>query len=116
VKTASFSIYADTEMRDRLPGGLNLSNRREKPLLKIYGLVGTSGTGKSYRAGGIASNKGISYIIDDGLLIKGTRILAGTSAKKEKTKLAAIRRALFMDPGHAAQVMEAIQSENPSSI
>ncbi len=84
--------------------------------MKIYGLVGTSGTGKSYRAGGIASNKGISYIIDDGLLIKGTRILAGTSAKKEKTRLAAIRRALFMDPGHAAQVMEALQSENPSSI
>ncbi len=84
--------------------------------MKIYGLVGTSGTGKSYRAGELASNKGISCVIDDGLLIKDTRILAGISAKKEKTKLAAIRRALFMEPNHALQVKEAIRVENPSSI
>lgn len=84
--------------------------------MKAYGLVGTSGTGKSYQAGGIANKRGISCIIDDGLFIKGTRILAGSSAKREKTKLSAIRRALFMDPGHAAQVAEAIRAVNPPSI
>jgi len=84
--------------------------------LKVYGLVGTSGTGKSYRAGELASSKNISCIIDDGLFIKDTRILAGVSAKREKTKLAAIRRALFMESDHAAHVKNAIRAVNPSSI
>ena len=52
--------------------------------MKVYGLVGTSGTGKSYRAGELASSKNISCIIDDGLFIKDTRILAGVSAKERK--------------------------------
>ena len=84
--------------------------------MDIYGLVGPSGTGKSYHASWVANSKGISCIIDDGLLIKGTRILAGISAKKENTKLAAIRRAIFMEPEHAEQVINAIRKENPSSI
>lgn len=84
--------------------------------MKTYGLVGTSGTGKSYQANSIANTRGISCIIDDGLFIKGTKILAGSSAKKEKTKLSAIRRALFMDSSHAAQVAEAIRAVNPPSI
>lgn len=84
--------------------------------MKIYGLVGSSGTGKSFKAGGLANEKEISCLIDDGLLIKGARILAGVSAKKESTKLSAIRRALFMDPDHAAQVKEAIRELNPDSI
>lgn len=84
--------------------------------MKVYGLVGTSGTGKSYRAGELASSKSISCIIDDGLFIKDTRILAGVSAKREKTKLAAIRRALFMESDHAAHVKNAIRAVNPSSI
>ena len=84
--------------------------------MKTYGLVGSSGTGKSYRAVGLANERGISCIIDDGLFIKGARILAGTSAKRESTKLSAIRRALFMDPDHAAKVREAIQEVDPASI
>lgn len=84
--------------------------------MKIYGLVGSSGTGKSYRAVSLANEKEISCIIDDGLFIKGARIIAGTSAKRESTKLSAIRRALFMDSGHATKVREAIGEENPSSI
>lgn len=84
--------------------------------MKIYGLVGSSGTGKSYRAVSLANERDISCIIDDGLFIKGARIIAGTSAKRESTKLSAIRRALFMDPDHAAKVREAISEENPSSI
>ena len=84
--------------------------------MKTYGLVGTSGTGKSYRAVGLANERGIPCIIDDGLLIRGAKILAGTSAKKEATRLSAIRRALFMEPGHAEKVMEAIRFAQPSSI
>ena len=65
--------------------------------MEVYALVGPSGTGKSYRAISFANEMGILYIIDDGLLIKDNRILAGVSAKKEPTKLAAVRRALFID-------------------
>ena len=75
--------------------------------MEVYGFVGTSGTGKSYHAGWVANSRGISCIIDDGVLIKGTRILAGISAKKENTKLAAVRRALFMESAHAEQVINA---------
>jgi uncharacterized alkaline shock family protein YloU len=89
---------------------------RRDQLLKTYGLVGSSGTGKSYRAVGLASERGIPCIIDDGLLIMGNKILAGTSAKREATKLSAIRRALFMEPVHAARVMDAMRIVSPSSI
>ncbi len=37
--------------------------------MKVYAFVGPSGTGKSYRAQMVANQKGIEYIIDDGLLI-----------------------------------------------
>jgi uncharacterized alkaline shock family protein YloU len=84
--------------------------------LKTFGLVGTSGTGKSYKSVWVANERGIPCIIDDGLLIMGTRILAGTSAKRERTKLSAIRRALFMDPDHGEQVREAIQTISPSAV
>ncbi len=85
-------------------------------LLKTYGLVGTSGTGKSFHAVGLANERGIPCVIDDGLLIEDTRILAGISAKKEATRLSAIRRALFMDPEHAEKVREAIRLKKPSSV
>ncbi|MFU0800797.1 MAG: Asp23/Gls24 family envelope stress response protein [Xylanivirga thermophila] len=84
--------------------------------MEVYALVGPSGTGKSYRAISFANEMGILYIIDDGLLIKDNRILAGVSAKKEPTKLAAVRRALFIDSDHAQQVSQAIEMENPPSI
>ncbi len=35
--------------------------------IKVYAFVGPSGTGKSYRAQMVAGEKGIEYIIDDGL-------------------------------------------------
>ena len=76
--------------------------------MKTYGLVGSSGTGKSHRALLVAATHGIDYIIDDGLLITEGKILAGRSAKRERTGLAAVRRALFQDPSHAGQVRRAI--------
>jgi len=84
--------------------------------LKVYALVGRSGTGKSYKAHMLASEKGIEYIIDDGLFIKGNKILAGISAKKESTRVAAVRRALFLHPEHAREVKEAIREAEPESM
>lgn len=84
--------------------------------MKVYALIGPSGTGKSYKALTVASEKGIEYIIDDGLFIKRNKIVAGVSAKKESTRIAAVRRALFMDEEHARQVKEAIRAVAPESI
>ena len=63
--------------------------------MKVYAFVGPSGTGKSYRAQFVASERGINYIIDDGLLIKGNAIIAGASAKKASTKIETVKLALF---------------------
>lgn len=84
--------------------------------MRVYALIGPSGTGKSYKAFTVAREKEIEYIIDDGLFIKGNRIVAGVSAKKEPTRVAAVRRALFMDDEHAKQVKEAIATVMPDSI
>ena len=48
--------------------------------IQVYALVGKSGTGKSFRAKLLAEKIGVPYIIDDGLLIDDTTILAGRSA------------------------------------
>jgi len=84
--------------------------------LKIYGLAGASGTGKSYHAQSLMIEMNITCIIDDGLLIQGTKVLAGISAKKESTRIASIRRALFMDQSHADAVKESIRRIDPDSI
>jgi len=84
--------------------------------MKTVAFVGPSGTGKSHRAMWVAKENDIECIIDDGLLIKDNRILAGLSAKKESTRLASVRRALFIDPDHVRQVKEAIRAYSPESI
>lgn len=84
--------------------------------LEVIALIGRSGTGKSQRAQSLSRKYGIEYIIDDGLLIKGNKIVAGISAKKENTRIGAIKRALFMDPLHRKEVIGAIEKSEPSSI
>jgi uncharacterized alkaline shock family protein YloU len=84
--------------------------------LKVIGFIGPSGTGKSHRAVWVARERGIEYIIDDGLLIKGNQIIAGTSAKKEKTKIGSIKCALFKNDYHADDIKRAIMDNNPESI
>ncbi len=84
--------------------------------MKVFGFVGPSGTGKSHRAEWVARERDIDYIIDDGLLIKGNRIIAGVSAKREKTKVGSIKRALFTDPQHAEDMKKAIRQCNPEAI
>jgi len=78
---------------------------------KVFALVGESGTGKSFRSKLVAHKYGIEYIIDDGLLIKDNRILAGHSAKKEHTFMAAVKVALFDEKSHRDEVARKLQSE-----
>lgn len=78
--------------------------------------MGPSGTGKSHRALWVAKEKGTEFIIDDGILIRGNRIVAGVSAKKEKTRIASIKRALFTEEKHAKDVISAIELYNPNAI
>lgn len=84
--------------------------------LKVVGFIGPSGTGKSHRSSWVARERGIEFVIDDGLLIRGTRVVAGTSAKKERTKIGSIKRALFVDEKHAGDVRKAIETYKPEAI
>ena len=84
--------------------------------VEVLALVGPAGTGKSHRALVFGHEKGADLIIDDGLLIKGSRILAGRSAKSEKLVISATRRALFMDPEHAQMVRERLLIEKPARV
>lgn len=78
--------------------------------VKVFALVGRSGTGKSFRARLVAEKYGIDLIIDDGLLIHDQKILAGKSAKKEAAYLSAIKTALFDDPAHRQEVKTALKN------
>ncbi|MBQ3434870.1 MAG: Asp23/Gls24 family envelope stress response protein [Selenomonadaceae bacterium] len=84
--------------------------------MDVIALVGPSGTGKSHRALQVAREHGADAIIDDGILIKDGHIVAGESAKTEKSKIMAVRRAIFVLPGHADDVREAIKEMQPHRI
>jgi uncharacterized alkaline shock family protein YloU len=84
--------------------------------VKVYSLVGKSGTGKSYRAEELCRKYGIDSIVDDGLFISKGRILAGASAKRQNTKVRAIKTALFTDDSHRLSVAECIEQERPDSV
>ncbi|WP_026486194.1 Asp23/Gls24 family envelope stress response protein [Caldanaerobius polysaccharolyticus] len=82
----------------------------------VYALVGPSGSGKSYKSLQVAGARGIEAIIDDGLLIMGNKVVAGKSAKKELTKVAAIKTALFVDERHARAVKQALEAKHINSV
>lgn len=84
--------------------------------MKVYGFVGPSGTGKSYRAQMVASEKGINFIIDDGLLIKDNKVIAGLSAKKAPTKIETVKHALFYNEEEKKPIKDAIKKYKPSKI
>lgn len=83
---------------------------------QTFALVGKSGTGKSFQAKSVAQKFRIDLIIDDGLLIKGKKIIAGRSAKREKGILSAIKTALFANPDQVADVKKALSAENYNRI
>ena len=84
--------------------------------IKTYAFVGPSGTGKSYRAQMVAAERNIKYIIDDGLLINDTKVVAGESAKKAPTKIETIRKALFTDEEDALEIKKAFMKYRPDSV
>jgi len=53
--------------------------------LRVVGFVGPSGTGKSHRLYGLPG-RGNRFIIDDGLLIRGPRLLQESQPKRKKQK------------------------------
>ena len=84
--------------------------------VKVYAFVGPSGTGKSYRAQMVASEKNIHFIIDDGLLIKDNEIIAGVSAKKAPTKIETVKHALFYAEEEKKPIEEAFKKYKPDKI
>ena len=76
--------------------------------MEVIAFVGPSGSGKSHRAIGVAHQYQCQGIIDDGLLIEGAKILAGTSAKSEQNRVQAVKRAIFYDDAHASEVRQAL--------
>ena len=84
--------------------------------IKVYAFVGPSGTGKSYRAQMVASEKNIEYIIDDGLLISNNKVIAGESAKKAPTKIETVKHALFYTENEKREIITALKKYKPQSI
>lgn len=84
--------------------------------IKVYAFVGPSGTGKSYRAQMVASEKSINFIIDDGLLIKDNEVVAGSSAKKAPTKIETVKKALFSNPEEQLEIKKTLKKLKADSI
>lgn len=84
--------------------------------MKIYTLTGKSGTGKSYQAINLCKEKNIESIIDDGLFIYRNRVEAGISAKRQETRVGAIKTALFTRDDHADPVREKIKELQPETL
>lgn len=84
--------------------------------IKTYAFIGPSGTGKSYRAQMVAGEKGINYIIDDGLLIKGNQVIAGISAKKAPTKIETVKNALFINEERKDEMQKVMRKQRIDKI
>jgi len=84
--------------------------------MKVFGLYGKSGTGKSYHAMSLCKELDLEAIIDDGLFIFGNRVLAGISAKRQNTKIKAIKTALFTEDEHCREVRDMIREVDPPGI
>ena len=84
--------------------------------MKVYALVGPSGSGKSHRARVLAHDHDIPLIIDDGLLIWDGKILAGKTAKKAETKVGAIKTALFYEDQLVEEVREGLEYADEDKI
>ena len=84
--------------------------------MEVIAFIGPPGSGKSDRALVIAYENHANCIIDDGILIYHNRIVAGVSAKKEKSRLKAVRRAIFQDPKQVDEVQKALRAIRPNRV
>ena len=84
--------------------------------MEVIAFFGPPGTGKSDRALVVAYENKASCIIDDGGLIYHSRIVAGKSAKREESRLKAVRRAIFWDAEQREEVRQALEKINPKRV
>ena len=84
--------------------------------MEVIAFFGPPGTGKSDRALVVAYENKASCIIDDGILIYHSRIVAGKSAKREESRLKAVRRAIFWDAEQREEVRQALEKINPKRV
>lgn len=84
--------------------------------MEVIAFFGPPGTGKSDRALVVAYENKASCIIDDGILIYHSRIVAGKSAKREESQLKAVRRAIFWDAEQREEVRQALEKINPKRV
>ena len=84
--------------------------------MQVYAFVGKTGTGKSYNAQKVAKKYGIRFIIDDAILIKDNKVIAGKSAKTEASKIASVKAAIFLDEVRKKQMCDAIKKEKVDKI
>lgn len=84
--------------------------------MQVYAFVGKTGTGKSYNAQSVAKKNGIHYIIDDAILIKNTKVIAGKSAKTEANFIASVKAAIFLNEARREEMKQVIKKENPEKI
>lgn len=85
-------------------------------MLEVIAFIGPTGTGKSHRASKVAHDCGADVLIDDGILIKDNKILAGSSAKYETNKIRSVKKAIFIDEEHAQQVRDALEQLHVSKV
>lgn len=86
--------------------------------METIAFVGPSGTGKSHRSMIVADENHADYVIDDGLLIQvqGSRVIAGTSAKKEATRVASVKHAVFLKDSLAKEMRIEIRRVKPQKL
>ena len=84
--------------------------------MQVYAFVGKTGTGKSYNAQKVAKKYGIRYIIDDAILIKDNKVIAGRSAKTEASKIASVKAAIFFDEARREEMANVIKKEKLDKI
>lgn len=84
--------------------------------MEVIAFFGPPGTGKSDRALVVAYENKASCIIDDGILIYHSRIVAGKTAKREESRLKAVRRAIFWDAEQREEVRQALEKINPKRV
>lgn len=108
--------HTRAERQEQQAAGEDAKRKELLSRITVVAFVGPSGTGKSTRAIQVAREHEIHFIIDDGLLINGGRILAGSSAKKAPTKLESVRQALFVDPTRASVMRRMLIEYKPTTL
>ncbi len=112
-------LLYQTAVENRVAQGQELQEREQKSRLaevRVTAFVGPSGTGKSTQAIRVARENRIDYFIDDGLLIHGGHIVAGSTAKRAETKIESVRQALFVDETKAGVMRRALAENRPEQL